>query len=203
MKGNWLDALALSHRLKERTERSTKANLWSALKLGKSWSSGSYASFPHNKPLSHLVLNNKVIEDAASNKLPIELQSRRDAPFRSHLEARLLIEPNPYQTQLDHSMSRAFGIQSRYPFLDRRLVDLGLQSALGQYYEFGQTKSVLRQALKNDLPKHVNADLGKWGRPGSNLLLLKNVIYEPLINDVLKTDSIAWYFLKDPVDLFR
>jgi asparagine synthetase B (glutamine-hydrolysing) len=173
LKGNWLDALALSHRLQERTGRLTKANLWSALKLGKSWSSGSYASFPHNKPLPHLILDNRVMEDAASIELPIELQSRRDAPFKSHLEARLLIEQTPYQIQLDHSMSRAFGIQSRYPFLDRRLVDLGLQSELGQYCEFGQNKSVLRQALKNDLPKHVNADLGKWGRPGSNLLLLK------------------------------
>ncbi len=55
----------------------------------------------------------------------------------------------------------AFGIESRYPFFDKRLVDFCLSVPSNQKLSKGSTRSIFRQAMSGILPEDVRTRRGK------------------------------------------
>ena len=49
-------------------------------------------------------------------------------------------------------------IELRMPFLDQRIIELGLSLEEENYFEGGLTKSVIRNLMKNKLPDAVRLD---------------------------------------------
>ena len=66
----------------------------------------------------------------------------------------------PYYWLMDRHISR-FGLEYRHPFLDRRMIEYCLALPSEQCRRPGQTKFVLRQAMRGLLPEKVRTRLGK------------------------------------------
>lgn len=66
----------------------------------------------------------------------------------------------PYALEIADKAAAAFGIEPRYPFLDRRLMELCLALPADQKLRDGWTRAVLRRAMGGILPEKV-----RW-RPG-------------------------------------
>jgi asparagine synthase (glutamine-hydrolysing) len=58
-------------------------------------------------------------------------------------------------TDLGNRCESWFGLENRSPFLDRRLVELALALPEEQRWRMGQTKYILRQAMKGILPESI------------------------------------------------
>ena len=61
-------------------------------------------------------------------------------------------------------LSAAFGIEARYPFFDRRLIELCVSLPAGQKLSKGWTRSILRRAMAGILPETV-----QWRQSKANL----------------------------------
>jgi asparagine synthase (glutamine-hydrolysing) len=72
----------------------------------------------------------------------------------SHYEA-LKSPLIPYTMELADAVSSAFGLEVRYPFFDRRLVEFCLAIPGDQKLRGGWTRSVMRRALEGILPPEV------------------------------------------------
>lgn len=63
------------------------------------------------------------------------------------------------------AISMAFSIESRLPFMDYRLIDFVMTLPDDYFIAEGKGKYILREALKNILPDHINNDVRKLGFP--------------------------------------
>ncbi|MEM9355012.1 MAG: asparagine synthase-related protein, partial [Pseudomonadota bacterium] len=54
-----------------------------------------------------------------------------------------------------HRQSTSFGIETRFPFLDSRLIELTTSMANSEKLQAGQTRSIMRRALEDVYPKSV------------------------------------------------
>ncbi|RJQ17495.1 MAG: asparagine synthase (glutamine-hydrolyzing) [Nitrospiraceae bacterium] len=61
--------------------------------------------------------------------------------------------------------SMAFGIESRVPFLDHRLVEAVISVPPEIHFQMGCTKSLLREAMQGTLPESVRMQRVKYGFP--------------------------------------
>lgn len=67
----------------------------------------------------------------------------------------------PYTLELADRASAAFGIEARYPFFDRRLIEFCLALPADQKLRRGWTRSVMRRAMTGILPRKVQWRIGK------------------------------------------
>lgn len=72
-----------------------------------------------------------------------------------------------YQRTLEiaHRCAASFGVEARYPFFDRRLIDFCVALPEDQKFSGGRTRLVLRRAMEGILPKEIQwrADKGNLG----------------------------------------
>ena len=61
----------------------------------------------------------------------------------------------PKNTRMKDRQSMAYSIELRMPFLDHRIVELGLSLNENLYFKRGYTKSIIREVMKNKLPEKV------------------------------------------------
>ena len=83
----------------------------------------------------------------------------------------------------------AFGLEPRYPFFDRRLIELCLALPLDQKLRNGWTRFVLREAMEGCLPESIRWRVDK-GNLGPNLrsgLLERESLAEQVVS---RADSI-------------
>jgi asparagine synthase (glutamine-hydrolysing) len=70
----------------------------------------------------------------------------------------------PYALELADKAAGAFGVEPRYPFFDRRLVEFCLALPASQKLEGGWTRIVMRRAMAGVLPEEV-----RWRASKANL----------------------------------
>lgn len=91
--------------------------------------------------------------------------------YSAHL-IRRSIEP---QLRWQDRSSMAFGIESRQPFLDYRIVEKLLRMPTEQKFKKGTTKILLREAMRKVLPEKVRTRASKFGFPSPQASLLENI----------------------------
>jgi asparagine synthase (glutamine-hydrolysing) len=109
-----------------------------------------------------------------------------------HLEA-LMFPLYAHALEAADKASAAFGIEARYPFFDRRLIELCLSLPAGQKLSQGWCRSILRRAMAGILPESI-----RWRRSKGNLS--SNFYLRLLDQDRELLENIL---LKDPGDLKR
>jgi asparagine synthase (glutamine-hydrolysing) len=100
--------------------------------------------------------------------------------FSSFLEystymIRRSIEP---QLRWQDRSSMAFGIESRHPFLDYRLIEFLLSLPQEEKYFNGTTKVILRKAMQGLLPDMVRNRVSKFGFPSPQKTLVESLDQE-------------------------
>ncbi|MED4534206.1 asparagine synthase-related protein [Metabacillus fastidiosus] len=104
-------------------------------------------------------------------------------------------------------VSESLGIETRYPFLDVRLVEFLFAIPTSQKIEEAQTKVLLRKAMKDFLPSAV---LNQYGKATTNMLLFEGLkkewhkIYPILKNSILaEMQIIDGKKFIDQIDRYR
>jgi asparagine synthase (glutamine-hydrolysing) len=86
-------------------------------------------------------------------------RSPREAHWRGMTSALV-----PYALELADKAAAAFGVEPRYPFFDRRLMELCLALPADQKMHGGWTRAVMRRAMAGILPEQV-----RWRASKANL----------------------------------
>jgi asparagine synthase (glutamine-hydrolysing) len=97
----------------------------------------------------------------------VETSEARQRPARSARAAHLRAMTSPlipYALELADRAAAAFGVEPRYPFFDRRLMELCLSFPADQKLRGGWTRLVMRRAMKGLLPEDV-----RWRSSKANL----------------------------------
>jgi asparagine synthase (glutamine-hydrolysing) len=93
----------------------------------------------------------------------------------------------PYTLELADKASAAFGLEVRYPFFDRRLIEFCVALPANQKLKRGWTRSIMRRAMTGILPAAVQWRVGKANlSPNFKRRLLdlgKPVLEEIIMND--------------------
>ncbi|MFT5131208.1 MAG: asparagine synthase (glutamine-hydrolyzing), partial [Rhodothermales bacterium] len=101
--------------------------------------------------------------------LPIFRASVRDSSLALLKSTRL-----PNLLQLADRNSMAHSVETRVPFLDHRLVEFALALPAEWKIRHGQTKRLLRDAMRNDVPGKVIERKDKMGLPTAEAIWLRN-----------------------------
>ena len=104
-----------------------------------------------------------------------------------HLET-LMYPLYAHALEVADKSSAAFGIEARYPFFDRRLIELCLSLPAGQKLHQGWCRSVLRRAMEGILPEKIRWRASK-GNLSSNFYLRLLDQDRELVDNVLLRDS--------------
>lgn len=119
----------------------------------------------HRPPWSR----NRIINPAFSRRIGLArraegLLADRLRPARTSREdhwRRLNSGLVPFVLEVADKAAAAFGLEPRYPFFDRRLVEFCLALPVGQKLRHGWTRAVLRRALAGVLPDAIRCRGGK------------------------------------------
>lgn len=86
--------------------------------------------------------------------------------------------------------SMAFGVESRVPFLDYRVVEYLASLPLDQKIRDGVTKHVLRQAIRGLVPESIRCRMDKMGFVTPEEVWMKEE-FRPLIEEILISDTFT------------
>ncbi|HEY8105846.1 MAG TPA: asparagine synthase C-terminal domain-containing protein, partial [Gemmatimonadales bacterium] len=118
----------------------------------------------------------------------------------------------PYYLRSNDHFTMEIPIEARYPFLDYRIVELGLQVPIQYLFQDGWTKYLLRRAMEGHLPREIVWRREKMGFPFDyqGFLNSSRPEFEPALHrlDVLGTspDRYGSYdalLAADPMKLWR
>jgi asparagine synthase (glutamine-hydrolysing) len=94
----------------------------------------------------------------------------------------------PYTLELADKASAAFGVEARYPFFDRRLIEFCVALPANQKLKRGWTRSIMRRAMTGILPPEVQWRVSKANlSPNFRRRLLG--LGKPMIEDIIINDS--------------
>jgi len=101
-----------------------------------------------------------------------------------HLINYIICSKIPKNTRMKDRQSMSYSIELRMPFLDQRIIELGLSLDENNYFDNGLTKSIIRKVMKDKLPnkvrlgqkRSIQAPQGQW---------LKNSNVSEMIYDLL------------------
>ncbi|CAN5641310.1 asparagine synthase (glutamine-hydrolyzing) [soil metagenome] len=130
-----------------------------------------------------------------------------DEQRRYHFQVGLL----PYYLASNDRFTMAIPIEHRFPFLDFRMVELGLLMPPSYLFRNGWTKYVLRKAMEPLLPRAITWRRNKMGFPFplERLLRTRKATFEPYFDQCRNSGYIpaaAGYddwLRSDPVKLWR
>ena len=111
---------------------------------------------------------------------------------------------NHFEYKLEHLLkwedrnSMHFSLESRVPFLDHRLVEKTLALPADKVIKNGMTKSILRKAMKNIIPKNIceRKDKIGFGTPADNWFRENH--FQDLIKQIIYSDSFNNRNIIDP-----
>ena len=75
--------------------------------------------------------------------------------IRDHLINYIIRDKIPKNTRMKDRQSMSYSIELRMPFLDHRIIELGLSLDEKLYFKKGYTKSIIRETMRNRLPENV------------------------------------------------
>ncbi|NMB36520.1 MAG: asparagine synthase (glutamine-hydrolyzing) [Bacteroidales bacterium] len=102
---------------------------------------------------------------------------------------------NHFEYKLEHLLkwsdrnSMAFSLESRTPFLDYRLVEYTLSTPSEYKIRNGETKYILRQAMKGLLPEQIRKRRDKIGFETPQDQWFRTPEFQTLISDILNSES--------------
>jgi asparagine synthase (glutamine-hydrolysing) len=90
----------------------------------------------------------------------------------------------PYYLRSNDHFTMAIPLEHRFPFLDYRMVELGLQMPAAYLFKNGWTKYILRKAMEPYLPANIVWRKTKMGFPFPYKRFLRTHadVFEPLVN---------------------
>lgn len=91
-----------------------------------------------------------------------------------------------------------FSIESRVPFLDYRLVEATLSTPPNQKINKGETKHILREAVKDILPKKITERKDKKGFSSPRDKWFRSEDFKTYIYDILNSDKFKTRGVFDP-----
>ena len=83
----------------------------------------------------------------------------------------------------------SYSIELRMPFLDHRIIELGLSLQEKHYFQDGLTKSIVRKAMKNKLPEKVRISQ-KRSIQAPQAQWLQNEKVSEYILDLLSSENV-------------
>ena len=86
-------------------------------------------------------------------------------PFHEQMLYHLRVANLPYYLRSNDHFTMAIPVEHRFPFLDYRLVELGLQLPVTYLFRNGWTKYILRKAMQDFLPDRITWRREKMGFP--------------------------------------
>lgn len=98
--------------------------------------------------------------------------------------------------------SMAHSIESRVPFLDYRLVDLGLNLPPNCLLKGDISRPLYRNTLKSFLPEEITKRKDKLGFPTPFIKWTRNTL-KPYINDILISDNFQLYKFLDKKEIIQ
>ncbi|MBW4509602.1 MAG: lasso peptide isopeptide bond-forming cyclase [Scytonematopsis contorta HA4267-MV1] len=112
----------------------------------------------------NLIFNTAFFKKMGIEERSEELMSGRNVPLlnqRHHHYITLTSGALPYTLEILDRSSAAFGIEQRYPFWDKRLVEFCLSLPANQKMSQGWTRAVLRRGMEGILPREIQWRGGK------------------------------------------
>lgn len=103
---------------------------------------------------------------------------RSPSPLKTYLKKRLLEEPMPYWLRVEDGISMAVSLETRVPYLDHVLIEYAFSQEDADLMRDGKNKFMLRESMKEVLPKHVYEMPRKMQRPGSAKYLIFKALNE-------------------------
>ena len=94
--------------------------------------------------------------EASDRSRAIDTRSARASHWRAMTSGLI-----PYTLELADKAAAAFGVEPRYPFFDRRLMELCLALPANQKLRQGWTRNIMRRAMEGLLPDQVRWRAGK------------------------------------------
>lgn len=94
----------------------------------------------------------------------------------------------PALLQVEDRMSMAHGLESRVPFLDKKIVEFAATMPANVKFKNGNMKYILRESLKEYVPAEVMQRKDKMGFPTPFNLYVKNEAKD-FVHDILTTDK--------------
>lgn len=101
--------------------------------------------------------------------------------LKSYLCHHLTVKDLPYVLRMVDKNSMAFGIESRVPLIDIRLVELVMSVTSKEFMRDGWNKAILRRSLDRILPHSVVRSRVKFPRPGNDF----NFVFESFRSRIL------------------
>jgi asparagine synthase (glutamine-hydrolysing) len=100
-------------------------------------------------------------------------------------QAREIVHPQiPAALERYHRVAASQGVEARHPFLDRRVVELGLALPWEKKVRDGWTKEIVRRATAGLLPDEVRRRRGRWVRLGPVFLsAVIELLDEPMLRE--------------------
>ncbi len=135
---------------------------------------------------------NSNISTTDVNKMLFKPKNLNDS-LLSHFEYKL-----EHLLKWDDLNSMHFSIESRVPFLDYRLVEATLSSPSDQKIFKGETKYILREALKDILPSKIAQRRDKKGFSNPREKWFRSNYFQAFIYDLINSDSFVTRGYFDP-----
>jgi len=135
--------------------------------------------------------NSTLVDPEFTRTLGLRRRAKRLAPQRHNRSARayhhkaLSFALYPHALEMADKASAAFGVEARYPFFDRRLVEFCLALPAEQKLGHGWNRVVFRRAMEGVLPPEI-----QWR--GSKGNLSPNFHRRLLEFDVANLERLAW-----------
>lgn len=114
-----------------------------------------------------------------------------------------------FEFKLEHLLkwedrnSMHFSIEARVPFLDHRLVERGLATPSGQVISEGQTKRILREAMRGVLPETIRRRSDKVGFPGPSANWLRGERGRRLVHELFAPGAMLSRDYVSPQEALR
>tara|TARA_B100000686_G_scaffold331260_1_gene394548 strand:+ start:2565 stop:4454 length:1890 start_codon:yes stop_codon:yes gene_type:complete len=117
-----------------------------------------------------------------------------------HLINYIICSKIPKNTRIKDRQSMSYSIELRMPFLDHRIIELGLALNEKSYFSGGLTKSIIREVMKEKLPdpvrlgqkRSIQAPQGDWLRSKKVIGMVKDLIYSKKFKyrDIFNADEV-------------
>lgn len=133
-------------------------NLWRIVRRRKPSELNTQPISPIKFPLSFEAIKPEIREAFEIEERAREFQLKSFPPGASHAESHWYgLTCGHFSMMLEQleKISAAYGIEARYPFFDRRLIEFCIALPPGQRVYKGWTRSIFRHAMEGILPKDV------------------------------------------------
>ena len=177
-------------------KRKSKKEFEKSLNLfSKNWGYSKFESLKkvenYNSPFAKTIDGYEVNKDNVFTKFFLKQSKQKSKKNLTYKESMIDFTSKskiPRNNRLKDRVSMAFGVELRLPFLDHELVESALSLKGKQYFYNGESKSVLRKAVKNLIPEKIRTHK-KISIQSPQNIWLKSKKVQSFINEIIYSES--------------